>query len=210
MILCIGIDPSLTSTGICVRKVDPDEGWRETCSPKFYIVHGPKYSKKENKAAKDYAGFFEYVTCELISDKEIKESSSSLFEMKKTMRLIEIARQVREIVSRHANDGFPSVSICIEGISYGSVHGTKSIFDLAGLNYLIRKELISYNKNWRLTVAPPSVIKKFATGKGNANKEAMIDLFNTIYPDFDLPKKDDVVDAFFMSRYAQKESEATY
>jgi Holliday junction resolvasome RuvABC endonuclease subunit len=90
-----------------------------------------------------------------------------------------------------------------EGISYGSSIRTKSIFDLAGLNYLLRNAFIQ-NKNVIFTIATPSEIKKFTTGSGNCKKEQMVELFKITHTDFELPKLDDISDAYWMAKYAYK------
>ena len=91
----------------------------------------------------------------------------------------------------------------MEGISYGSSIRTKSVFDLAGLNYLIRYKLIKVFNHSKFTIVPPSELKKFTTGRGNANKENIVELFKIIYPELNIPKLDDVADAYFMSNYAK-------
>jgi crossover junction endodeoxyribonuclease RuvC len=100
------------------------------------------------------------------------------------------------------NAAAPNTYVVIEGISYGSTIKTSSVFDLAGLNYMIRTAMMKFSSN--LIIAPPSHVKKFATGSGNANKELMIETFKSIHPEFDIPKIDDIADAFFMSRLAQR------
>ena len=56
----------------------------------------------------------------------------------------------------------------------------------------------------KLIVGTPGEIKKFATGNGNANKELISSCFKMIYPELDLPKLDDIADAYFMSMFAKK------
>ena len=62
-------------------------------------------------------------------------------------------------------------------------------------------------------IVPPTVIKKFATGKGNANKEKMYEAFDVENPGVDIrswltPRStntispvSDVVDAYFIVKY---------
>jgi hypothetical protein len=62
-------------------------------------------------------------------------------------------------------------------------------------------------------IIPPTVIKKFATGKGNANKEKMYEAFVNENPGVDLrswltPRSSnvispvsDIVDAYFIAKY---------
>ena len=95
-----------------------------------------------------------------------------------------------------------SVTICMEGISYGSIHSA-AVMDLAGLNYLIRDRLHHHTVVGTLLVTPPAEVKRFYTGSGNANKQLMISTFKGSFPDFDLPKIDDVCDSEGMAKYAR-------
>jgi Holliday junction resolvasome RuvABC endonuclease subunit len=106
-------------------------------------------------------------------------------------------------MSKYINDEYFESFIVIEGISYGSSIRTKSVFDLAGLNYLIRYKLIKAFDHSKFTIVPPSELKKFTTGKGNANKDTIVALFQLLYPDLSIPKLDDIADAYFMSNYAK-------
>ena len=117
--------------------------------------------------------------------------------------MISCTNKIKEIIKEFTKDNPETIQIVIEGISYGSVQRTKSIFDLAGLNYLVREKFIE-KEGINLTIAPPSEIKKFATGKGNANKEMMVNMFSYIFPNLQLPKIDDICDAYFMANYASK------
>jgi len=68
----------------------------------------------------------------------------------------------------------PPSLIVIEGFSYGSKG--RGVFDIAYLGWRIREELERYRTEddipW-LEVSP-SQVKQFATGKGNANKEVVL------------------------------------
>ena len=77
----------------------------------------------------------------------------------------------------------------------------------AVLKYLMWSEELEFE------VVPPTVIKKFATGKGNANKEKMYEAFCTENPKMDLRSQltprssnvispgNDIVDAYFIAKY---------
>ena len=56
-----------------------------------------------------------------------------------------------------------------------------------------------------MLIAPAGHVKKFATGNGSADKDTMITVFEAIHPELDVPKKDDIADAWFMSLMAEKE-----
>jgi Holliday junction resolvasome RuvABC endonuclease subunit len=60
--------------------------------------------------------------------------------------------------------------VVIEGLSYGSVGG--QAFTRGGLHYVVRLELD--RRRCQVVVVPPSTLKKFVTGKGNASKELMV------------------------------------
>ena len=126
------------------------------------------------------------------------------YEYWKSNNMISCANEIKNIVREFTKDDPETVQIVMEGISYGSVQRTKSIFDLAGLNYLVRENFIE-KEGFYITIAPPSEIKKFASGNGNCNKEVMVSLFTSSHPEFDIiPKIDDISDAWFMSNYAKK------
>ena len=71
-----------------------------------------------------------------------------------------------------------------------------------------------YKIEQSFTTVPPTVIKKFATGKGNANKELMYDAFvaeeftpinlkETLTPRAEKIKNpvSDIVDSYFIAKY---------
>jgi len=64
--------------------------------------------------------------------------------------------------------------IVIEGFSYGSKG--RSVFDIAYLGWRIREDLerLKEQDNIPWLEVPPSQLKKFATGQGNANKEIIL------------------------------------
>jgi crossover junction endodeoxyribonuclease RuvC len=64
----------------------------------------------------------------------------------------------------------PRPLVVIEGLSYGKVLG--SAFTRAGLHYVVRLELDRLG--CPVVVVPPTTLKKFVTGKGNASKELMV------------------------------------
>lgn len=60
--------------------------------------------------------------------------------------------------------------VVLEGYSYGSKG--RAVFDIGELGGVVRHEL--YTSGYRFVVVPPSTLKKFATGKGNIGKDAMV------------------------------------
>lgn len=203
MNIFVGIDPSINSTGVCILETD-DSNKQVNC--KFYIIKNGKLTKKESKAEDDNAKIFQYVLYEKL-DTSIKNIEDyKTLEWNKTKNMINVCKCIKDIVFKYIanHNGVLNVYACQEGISYGSTVKTKSVFDLAGLNYLLRSTFINSSVCNYFVIASPSEIKKFATGKGNANKEMMVNMFSCIFPNLQLPKVDDICDAYFMANYASK------
>lgn len=197
----IGIDQSLNSTGLCILTFDNEKLKKEY----FAIIKTSKLSKKETEAEKTNKNFNYHIT-EIVNLKDY-ENNNHYKEYYKTLNFISVLDKIFEIICSNVKGKSSNIYIVQEGISYGSSIRTKSIFDLAGLNYMLRYKLLDFSKkfaNSKFWIIPPTEIKKFATGKGNANKDLIVTTFKTIYPDFDLPKIDDICDAYFMARYAIK------
>lgn len=193
----IGIDPSINSTGMAIRT---DTGY---C--RFFIIKGDKLTKKEKNAQSDNSEIFEYC---LYQKENVKDTNNAHErELAKAHNLSTIADTIYNIIEEllqqfRKTSSIDSVTICMEGISYGSIHSA-AVMDLAGLNYLIRDRLHHHTVVGTLLVTPPAEIKRFYTGSGNANKQLMISTFKGSFPDFELPKLDDICDSEAMSKYAR-------
>ena len=197
MNIFIGIDPSINSTGLTIRT---DDGYCQ-----FFIIKENKLSKKEMKAATEYSGIFHY--CQYLKENVHDTKNAYERELAKAHNLSNIADTIYNVISEAIRQlklkgKVESITVCMEGISYGSIHSA-AVMDLAGLNYLIRDRMHHHTVVGTLIVAPPAEIKKYATGQGNASKDLMVTTFKGSFPDFDLPKIDDISDSFFMSKYAQ-------
>ena len=193
----IGIDPSINSTGMAIRT---DTGF---C--RFFIIKGDKLTKKEKNAQSNNSEIFEYC---LYQKENVKDTNNAHErELAKAHNLSTIADTIYNIIEEllqqfRKTSTIDSVTICMEGISYGSIHSA-AVMDLAGLNYLIRDRLHHHTIVGTLLVTPPAEVKRFYTGSGNANKQLMISTFKGSFPDFDLPKIDDVCDSEGMAKYAR-------
>lgn len=188
----IGIDPSINSTGLTILKYNNNELVNE----KFFIIKPNKLTKKEEKIS---IRNFKYLIYNKIDISEYKENNHDS-EYYKTINMIEISELIYKTICKntHKDD---NIVISMEGISYGSSIRTKSIFDLAGLNYLIRY-LIIKSGHMKMFICPPQEIKKFASGKGNSLKDILINSFLILYPKYEIiPKLDDLVDSYYMAKY---------
>ena len=193
----IGIDPSINSTGMTIRT--------DTSFCRFFIIKGDKLTKKEKNAELDNSEIFEYC---LYKKENVKDTNNAHErELAKAHNLSTIADTIYNIIEEilqqfRKTSSIDSVTICMEGISYGSIHSA-AVMDLAGLNYLIRDRLHHHTVVGTLLITPPAEVKRFYTGSGNANKQLMISTFKGSFPDFDLPKIDDVCDSEGMAKYAR-------
>ena len=196
----------MNSTGICVQKYDGDEKIKEEfiiLKPNNKLKPESKWLNRKEQLAQESNLPFEYMFYDK-NDLTAYKEHYHFYEYWKSNNMISCANEIKNIVREFTKDDPETVQIVMEGISYGSVQRTKSIFDLAGLNYLVRENFIE-KEGFYITIAPPSEIKKFASGNGNCNKEVMVSLFMSSHPEFDIiPKIDDISDAWFMSNYAKK------
>ena len=198
-ILYVGIDPSINSTGITIARYENDV----EVEIKFYIIKNGKLTKRES-VANDSIDNFEYIIYNKIDLTQFKDDNH-VFEYYKTKNMVEVVNTIYDLILNEVKKYSAIVNVVIEGISYGSSIRTKSIFDLAGLNYMIRYKLITGDiQHLNLSIATPSNIKKYATGKGNANKESIMTIFKYIFPEMqNIPKLDDIADSYFMAMFSR-------
>ena len=197
----VGVDPSINSTGVVCLAYEEGELLKEM----FYIIKPDKLTKRESEAEQANLDRFMYI---LYKQPEYDKNDNHAVEYNKTLIFKQILDDIREAVNKfilNITDGkLPyNLYVCQEGISYGSAKRTKSVFDLAGLNFLLRMMVITKLQPTEFIIATPGEIKKKTSGNGNCNKEMMISLFQKVRPDFDLPKLDDIADAFWMANYVR-------
>ena len=195
--LYVGIDPSINSTGVTINIWKDNSLFTEV----FYIIKGNKLTKKEQKVTEDDdLSAVIYSTYEKIDIKDAVDSHE--LELIKTKNLLNIVNTISHIItvySKHCD----YIYVGMEGLSYGSSVRTRSIYELAGLNYLIRNELMTKHM-CKLYILPPTEVKKFATGIGNCSKDAVINVFSSIFPNLlKIPKIDDIADSWFICNYVR-------
>ena len=183
----IGIDYSLSSPGVCVNT--SEEEFRYEDCKFYYLTNTKKYvgTFKEKMAfgtsAVEYIGWAH------------KPYSSE------PERYNNIANWVIDIIKFYKKQPI----IQIEDYSFGS---TGRVFHIAE-NLGLLKYKLKIECGWDYTLIAPSVIKKFATDKGNANKELMVGAFKedtgvNLGELFDSSAKSpitDVADAYFICKY---------
>lgn len=195
--LYAGIDPSINSTGITINIWEDGTLFSEV----FYIIKGNKLTRKEQKVAEDDdLKAVIYSTYEKIDIKTAEDSHElELIKTKNLLNIVNVISHIITVYSKHCD----KIYIGMEGLSYGSSARTRSIYELAGLNYLIRNELMTKHM-CKLYILPPTEVKKFATGIGNCSKDAVINVFSSIFPHLlKIPKIDDIADSWFICNYVR-------
>ena len=201
MDIFIGIDQSINSTGITIKKFENEKKIDEL----FYIIKPNKLTKNEIKASETINNF-EYICYNKQEKADAKDNNE--FELNKLQNNIEITDIIINLINNHVKQ-LDRLYVSMEGVSYQS-HKTQSIVDLSGLSYLIRYRIYKYFLSHQdqmgcLKIFSAKEIKKFATGNGAASKEVMINLFKSMNKQFNiLIKTDDLADSFWICSYMRK------
>jgi len=95
-------------------------------------------------------------------------------------------------------------TVFLEDYAYAA---TGRVFHIAENAGILKYKL----KNFKTQTIPPTVIKKFATGKGNASKEDMLDAWKNEDGTFELIQEtgnpaSDIIDSYFICKYGYYES----
>jgi hypothetical protein len=196
----IGIDYSLSSPGVCVNTSEGEFRY-EDCT--FYFLTNTK----------KYNDTFKVITAPVNMRSEAVKFIGSPHQLytNEPERYSNIADWVIDIIKtqyppHHVSKKHPIIQI--ENYSYGS---TGRVFHIAE-NLGLLKYKLKMECGWDYTLLPPSVIKKFATDKGNANKDLMLEAFEkdtgaNLPKIFDTTSKSpisDVADAYFICKYTEE------
>lgn len=131
-----------------------------------------------------YIGVDQSLTASSIS--LLYEQTVSVFQIhthtKSVYRLDQIEKRFIEILNSVSEDHLPLAGIAIEGYSFGS---QGRLFGLGELGGVLR--LAIYRRNVNLIEVPPTTLKKFLAGIGNAKKELMI---KELYKKYDVDVND--------------------
>lgn len=127
----------------------------------------------------------------------------------KEERFFKIADNIMNFIK---DFGSSETEVFIEGYAFGA---NGKIFDIAEATSVLKQRLFA--ENYKINVVEPSVLKKFATGKGSANKFSMLEYFKMKHPGFEIETSfdgirqitdkmipapiTDIVDAYWLSQY---------
>ena len=191
----IGIDYSLSSPGVCVNTSEGEFDY-EDCT--FYFLTNTK--KYDATFCRPFVTNVRYI------------GTSHKPYTSEPERYSQIADWAINIIKSYgdATTGMNRIkpTIQIEDYSYGS---TGRVFHIAE-NLGLLKYKLKMECGWDYTLLPPSVIKKFATDKGNANKDLMLHAFEeethtNLGKVFDTTSKSpisDIADAYFICKYTEE------
>jgi hypothetical protein len=201
----VGIDMSKNSPGVCVRR---------EFSLEFISFLRGKDSGKFSKRDEDH---FNLLTQNGVKIHHYNYSQPSNMEYSEseTWKAEDASRYAQWIVS-HLPEDVDFVGI--EGFSYGSAGN--SFIDVVGYGYAVRMAILNKYGKEKFSVFSPGNVKKMA-GKGNANKEAVMQFFleskkedlaqNQFWKkltdgSIDKSKKpvDDLIDSYFVQECAAK------
>ena len=154
----MGVDQSLTGTGVVVIKDDK-------------IIHQ-----------------------QLIVSEKTKNTKSPSIDY--TRRLVKIKNEIKNIILT-VDPNY----IALEGMAFGA--RGRAIFDIGGLSHILRECFLSLGIPF--IIVPPTILKKYWTGKGTANKGDMINEAKNRGEDIIILEKGDfdnnIVDSLALCRF---------
>ena len=127
----------------------------------------------------------------------------------------ETEEERHELLSKWTMSIITGCEVFIEGYAFAT-SGTSHVRSIAENTGLLKHKM--YKVKQSFTSVPPTVIKKYATGKGNANKEGMYEAFvDELLTPTDLKERltpkatkvknpvSDLVDSYFICKYGWEE-----
>ena len=195
----IGIDYSLSSPGICVNRSE-EEFQYEDCKF-YYLTNTKKYQGTFKEKMAFGTSAVEYIGTPHRPYNSEPERYNNIANW-----VIDIIKSQPQLMIGKLWEKHPIIQI--EDYSFGS---TGRVFHIAE-NLGLLKYKLKIECGWDYTLIAPSVIKKFATDKGNANKEMMVHAFKedtgvNLEELFESSAKSpisDVADAYFICKYQEK------
>lgn len=192
----IGIDYSLSSPGVCVNT--SEEEFRYEDCKFYYLTNTKKYQGTFKEKMAFGTSAVEYIGWSHKTYSSEPERYNNIANW-----VIDIIKSQPQLMIGKLWEKHPIIQI--EDYSFGS---TGRVFHIAE-NLGLLKYKLKIECGWDYTLLAPSVIKKFATDKGNANKELMLGAFQedtgvNLEVLLDSSVKSpitDIADAYFICKY---------
>ena len=177
-----GIDYSMTSPAICFYDMNVGDCKFENCEI-YYLTQSKKYEVSFKNVRGNY---YEYD-----DDLNKRYDLISSYFLDRIYERYELSN---------------TFQVFIEGYSMGS---SGRVFNIAENTGILKYRF--WNLGIEYATVPPTVIKKFATGKGNANKEKMQEVFESEHPirlkeelkqtEKQWNPSSDIIDAYYICKY---------
>ena len=192
----IGIDYSLSTPGICVNTSE-EEFQYEDCKF-YYLTNTKKYEGTFKEKMAFGTSAVEYIGTPHKLHNSPPERYNNIANW-----VIDIIKSQPQLMIGKLWEKHPIIQI--EDYSFGS---TGRVFHIAE-NLGLLKYKLKIECGWDYMLLAPSVIKKFATDKGNANKELMLGAFQEdtgvnfgVLLDSSVKSPiTDIADAYFICKY---------
>ena len=189
-----GIDYSLTSPAICVWKSTDDRLFNFDDCALYYL----EIPKRRGPTPHGILNIHAYPYPEWETEEERHEL---------------LSKWAMEIVN--GSQAWLTTAVFIEGYAFAT-SGKSHVRSVAENTGLLKHKMHKVKQSF--TSVPPTVIKKYATGKGNANKEGMYEAFvDELLTPTDLKERltpkatkvknpvSDLVDSYFICKYGWEE-----
>ena len=192
----IGIDYSLSSPGVCINT--SEEEFRYEDCKFYYLTNTKKYEGTFKEKMAFGTSAVEYIGTPHKLHNSPPERYNNIANW-----VIDIIKSQPQLMIGKLWEKHPIIQI--EDYSFGS---TGRVFHIAE-NLGLLKYKLKIECGWDYTLLAPSVIKKFATDKGNANKELMLGAFQEdtgvnfgVLLDSSVKSPiTDIADAYFICKY---------
>ena len=184
-----GVDYSLTSPAICVWKAENNDGFFDFDSCALYYLE--RVQQRKSAGASSTHGLLN------LHPEDYPEW--------------ETEEQRHDLLTDWTMSILQGCEVFIEGYAFAT-SGKSYVRSVAENTGLLKHKM--YKAKQTFTSVPPSVIKKYATDKGNANKELMYEAFTAeLLTPPDLQKRlrpkskklsnpvTDIVDAYFIAKW---------
>ncbi|NMJ87948.1 MAG: hypothetical protein EX285_08975 [Thaumarchaeota archaeon] len=184
-----GVDYSLTSPAICVWKAENNDGFFDFDSCALYYLE--RVQQRKSAGASSTHGLLN------LHPEDYPEW--------------ETEEQRHDLLTDWSMSILQGCEVFIEGYAFAT-SGKSYVRSVAENTGLLKHKM--YKAKQTFTSVPPSVIKKYATDKGNANKELMYEAFTAeLLTPPDLQKRlrpkskklsnpvTDIVDAYFIAKW---------
>jgi hypothetical protein len=208
--IIVGIDASITSTGICIYS-----SFSEKKMNFYRIIYTDNLKKEsifEGGINKIYYSLPINVNSWKITSEDFLSDRDQMEGSLKGMMIKKIIENIIEEFIKKENNKEVNIYFVIENFilpTYSGKTQLKTTGNLIGLNFLLREIFINLSvKGWdvKYFYPSPSRNKKSFTLNGSADKQMMEDIFINIYNGKSLieidGKVDDIIDAFSLMIYA--------